>query len=56
MANPELAELPLVGEGHPADPDPELLYAVEPDVIIAGDIMDREQIERIEDQIGVPLL
>ncbi|NLC11269.1 MAG: iron ABC transporter substrate-binding protein [Firmicutes bacterium] len=56
MANPELAELPLVGEGHPADPDPELLYAVEPDVIIAGDIMDREQIERIEDQIGVPVV
>lgn len=56
LANPQLAELPLVGEGHPSNPDPELLLGVNPDVIIAGNIMDREQIQHIQDTIGVPIV
>ncbi len=56
IANPKLAELPLVGEGHPANPDPELLLSVNPDVIIAGDIMDQVQIQNIQDTIGVPIV
>ncbi len=56
LANPQLGQLPIVGEGHPANPDPELLLQVRPQVIIAGDIMDRAQIEHIEDTIGIPIV
>ncbi len=56
MANPSLKDLPIVGEGHPADPDPELIMQVEPDVIIAGDIMDKASLEKLESKIGVPVV
>jgi len=56
VANPELKDLPLVGEGHPADPDPELIIAVDPDVIIAGDIMDKAHIEALQNKVGVPVV
>lgn len=56
MANPGLAELPLIGEGHPADPDPELLLGVDADVIIMGDIMDQGRIEQLQEKIGVPIV
>lgn len=56
IANPELEELPLVGEGFPANPDPELLIKVNPDIIIAGDILDVAEIEEIEKKTGIPIV
>lgn len=56
IANPELEGLSLVGEGFPADPDPELLIDVNADVIIAGDILDVDQIEELQKKIGVPIV
>ena len=56
IANPNLEELPLVGEGFPANPDPELLMNVNADVIIAGDILDVNQIEELQKKIGVPIV
>lgn len=48
IANPELENLPIVGEGFPANPDPELLIEADPDVIIAGDILDVAEIEELQ--------
>lgn len=56
IANPELLDLPIVGEGFPADPDPELLISLAPDVIIAGDIFDLERIEQLQRQINIPII
>jgi len=56
MANPSLQDLPIVGEGHPKDPDPELLLTADPDVIIAGDIMDQASLEALQSKIGVPVV
>lgn len=56
MANPELADLPIVGEGFPSDPDPELIAEVDPDVIIAGDIMDVDSIEQLQSDLGIPVI
>ncbi|GFN34787.1 iron ABC transporter substrate-binding protein [Tepidimicrobium xylanilyticum] len=55
LANPELEQLPLVGEGFPANPDPELLIKVNPDLIIAGDILDIAEIEELEKKTGIPI-
>ncbi len=56
MANPSLEALPVIGEGHPDDPDPELVMQVNPDVIIAGDIMDLKSLEQLEQRTGVPVV
>ncbi len=56
MANPSLETLPVIGEGHPDDPDPELVMQVNPDVIIAGDIMDLKSLEQLEQRTGVPVV
>lgn len=56
MAYPALAELPIVGEGFPNDPDPELMISVNPDLIIAGDIMDKDSLEQLEVKFGVPIV
>ena len=56
MANPELAALPIVGEGFPNDPDPELMLSVNPDLIIAGDIMDKDTLEQLETKLGIPIV
>ena len=56
IAYPELANLPIVGEGHPHDPDPELIVQVNPQVIIAGDIMDRKSLELLENKTGIPVV
>ena len=56
LANPELAELPIVGEGFPNDPNPELIISVEPDIIIAGDIMDKDSLEALENNTGIPVV
>lgn len=55
LANPELAELPVIGEGFPASVGLELLIEVDPDVIIAGD-MDIKEIEEIEKKTGIPVV
>lgn len=56
MANTELAELPIVGEGFPAEPDPELIIGADPDIIIAGDILDISEIEELENKIDIPIV
>lgn len=56
MSNPKLAELPVIGEGHPQNPDPELISSQSPDVIIAGNIMDRGQLEELQNKTGIPVV
>lgn len=56
IANPELENLPIVGEGFPAKPDPELLIEADPDVIIAGDILDISKIEELQKKTGIPIV
>lgn len=56
IANPELEKIPIIGEGFPANVDPELLIDVSADVIIAGDILDIAQIEELEKKIGAPIV
>lgn len=56
IAHPELSDLPLVGEGFPADPDPERIAQVDPDVIIAGDIMDTSSLEDLQNDLGIPVI
>ncbi len=56
IANPELENLPIVGEGFPANPDPELLIEADPDVIIAGDILDVAEIEELQKKTGIPIV
>lgn len=55
VANPELADLPLVGEGFPGPIDLELLIESEADVIIAGN-KDMKEIEEIEKKTGIPVV
>lgn len=56
MANAEgLAALDLVGEGFPADVDPELVLTADPDVIIAGDL-DIKTLEELENKTGIPVV
>jgi len=56
MANPSLEKLPVIGEGHPDDPDPELIMQAAPDVIIAGDIMDTKSLELMQKRTGVQVV
>ncbi len=56
MDNPELSDLAIGGEGHPNDPDPELLIAADPDVIISGDIMDTASLEELQEKTGIPVV
>ena len=56
IANPELEELPLVGEGFPSIPDPELLIKTDADVVIAGDILDVAEIDELQTKIGIPIV
>jgi len=56
MANPALSKLPFVGEGFPSDPNAELLLAADPDVIIAGNIMDTASIDELQNKIGIPII
>lgn len=56
MANPQLSELPIVGEGFPSDPDAELIMDCEPDVIIAGDIMDTASLDELQAKTGIPVI
>ena len=56
MANPSLEDLPVIGEGHPDDPDPELIIQAGPDVIIAGDIMDIKSLELLQKRTHVPVV
>lgn len=55
VANPELADLAVVGEGFPGPIDLELLMESDPDVIIAGN-KDMKEIEEIEKKTGIPVV
>lgn len=55
LANPELQNIDSVGEGFPADVDPELIILADPDLIIAGNL-DIKTIEELEKKTGVPVV
>lgn len=55
LANPELTELDIVGEGFPSEVDPELVILADPDIIIAGDL-DIKTIEELEKKTGIPVI
>ncbi|WP_406543229.1 iron ABC transporter substrate-binding protein [Clostridium ljungdahlii] len=56
LANPGLKKLPVIGPGFPADPNPELILNVKPDVIIAGDIVDKSGAEELQNKTGIPVV
>lgn len=56
MAYPEIADIPMVGEGKNAAPDAELLLNTNPDVIFAGNTMDVGSIDELQSKIGVPII
>ncbi len=57
MANPGLAELPVIGPGGPdSTPDAERLLGVRPDVIFAAYLVDRAQADELQAKTGVPVM
>lgn len=55
LAYPELADIAMVGEGFPTAADPELILALEPDVILAGDL-DMTEVQDLEQKTGIPVI
>lgn len=56
MANPELLDLPVVGQGGPnSQPDIEKIVAVNPDIIFASFIVDAKTADEIQNKTGVPV-
>lgn len=56
LANPGLKDLPIVGTGFPAEPDAEMIVAAKPDVIFAGDIVNKSGIEQLQAKTGIPVI
>ena len=56
LANPGLKDLPIIGNGFPAEPDAEMLATAKPDVIFAGDIVDKAGIEQLQTKTGIPVI
>ncbi|MBW9221566.1 iron ABC transporter substrate-binding protein [Methanothermococcus sp. SCGC AD-155-C09] len=56
IANPELADLPTIGQGGPSPkPDPEAIIMVEPDVIFVT-YMPKEEVEKLQERTGIPVV
>ncbi|MBN1288846.1 MAG: iron ABC transporter substrate-binding protein [Actinobacteria bacterium] len=57
IANPELLELPVIGEGGPdSAPDPEMLMAVDPDVIFVAYLADKTKADELQSKTGIPVV
>jgi len=57
LANPELAELPVIGQGGPNNaPDPEKILAVAPDVILSTYATDAAAAEELQTKTGIPVV
>jgi iron complex transport system substrate-binding protein len=57
LANPDLASLPVIGQGGPNNaPDPEKIIAVEPDVIFSMYASDAAAANELEAKTGIPVV
>ncbi|MBN2027215.1 MAG: iron ABC transporter substrate-binding protein [Actinobacteria bacterium] len=57
MANPELLDLPIIGQGGPdSTPDPEMLITVDPDVIFAAYLVDAAKADELQSKTGIPVV
>jgi len=57
LANPELAKLPVIGQGGPNNaPDPEKLLTVAPDVIFSTYATEAAAADELQAQTGIPVV
>ena len=57
LANPELAELPVIGQGGPSNaPDPEKILMLAPDVIFSTYATDAAAADELQTQTGIPVV
>jgi len=57
MANPSLANLPVIGPGGPNNaPDPEKILAVNPDVIFSTYASDKASADNLASKTGIPVV
>jgi iron complex transport system substrate-binding protein len=57
LANPELAEQPVIGQGGPNNaPDPEKILMVAPDVILSTYATDASAADELQTKTGVPVV
>lgn len=57
MANPELLDLPVIGQGGPdSSPDPEMLMNVDPDVIFVAYLVDKAKADELQSKTGIPVV
>jgi iron complex transport system substrate-binding protein len=57
IANPDLAKLPVIGQGGPNNaPDPEKLLTVQPDVIFSTYATDVAAADELQAQTGIPVV
>ena len=57
LANPDLAKLPVIGQGGPNNaPDPEKLLTVNPDVIFSTYATDAAAADELQAQTGIPVV
>ncbi|NMB88837.1 MAG: iron ABC transporter substrate-binding protein [Chloroflexi bacterium] len=57
IANPSLAELPIIGQGGPNNaPDPEKILSVKPDVIFSTYASDATMADELQSKTGIPVI
>lgn len=57
MANPQLADMPVIGPGGPNNaPDPEKILAVKPDVIFSTYAADAASADSLQAKTGIPVV
>lgn len=57
MANPALVDLPIIGQGGPANaPDPEKLITASPDVIFTMYNSDAAAVDELQSKTGIPVI
>lgn len=57
LANPDLASLPIIGQGGPNNaPDPEKILTVLPDVIFSTYATDVSSADQLQSQTGIPVV
>lgn len=57
LANPQLAELPVIGQGGPNNaPDAEAILSVAPDVIFSTYATDAATADELQNQTGIPVI
>lgn len=57
LANPELLDLPVIGQGGPdSTPDPEMLLNADPDVIFVAYLVDAAKADELQAKTGIPVV